>query len=109
MTRFTIDGREFDLSHRSRQSHDIDDLGDVPEVGNLVVEECSVGEVIEDNPTTRLVLKTGTFPPNNSTDGINITGYLCHAKRTRNQSAEPWEDVAHFDLRTLRVGEYVRI
>ena len=64
---------------------------------------------IEDNKSTRIVLKTGTFPPDEATSGINITGYLCHAKRSPNAYSYDWEDVNHFDLRTLRAGEYVRI
>lgn len=109
MARITFGGREIGSSQNFGQSHDIRDLGDALEDGDLAIDECSDGKVIEDNPTTRLVLKTGTFPPNNGTDGFNIAGYLCHAKRSRNQSAEQWEDVSHFDLRTLRLGEYVRI
>jgi len=65
--------------------------------------------VLEEKLTTRLVLKSSTFPPTPETRGINISGYLCHARRSTVDQLDRWEDVSHFDLRSLGVGEHVRI
>jgi len=85
------------------------DLGETSEDDGPDIGEFQDANIIQDQSTTRLVLQTNTFPPNNGTDGYNISGYLCHAKRSVSQSGGDWSPVANFDLRSMRAGEYVRI
>jgi len=87
----------------------VSDLGSSEDFENSSIEECRDELVLEEKLTTRLVFKSSTFPPTPDTQGINITGYLCHARRSAVDQLDKWEDVSHFDLRSLGVGEHVRI
>jgi hypothetical protein len=85
------------------------DLGDAENDAPLSIEECIDEDVLEENVKTRIVLKTGTFPPDEATRGINMSGHLCYGKRSLRDAAGEWQDIRHFDLRTMKEGEHVRL
>lgn len=85
------------------------DLGPADGRDAIPLDKCDLETPLTENQTTRLVLKLGTFPAEKTTQGINISGHLCHLKRSPNNSKERWQDVSHFDRRRLAAGEYVKI
>lgn len=109
MSRILFGGREVPIPYRASQTAPGIDLGNAPDIVGVTIDECENEDVIEENPTTRIVLQSTTFPPNNGIDDFNITGYLCHARRSRTKSGEEWQPVKNFNLRNMKVGDYVRI
>ena len=107
--KITVNGEQFELTVPSYSYSDTVDLGPEATDGPSI-ESCGDQTLIEENPTSRLVLETTTFPPNGDFDKTNsVSGYIYHQKRSRSQKNDPWEKVDNFDLRGLKAGEYVRI